>query len=264
MSGVFYLLTGIGHSVRLVTSIWSLRKFYNGPITVFSTQEGSERIGSLCALDRRLDITHKFVQEVGGRNSAFLTKLELLKKVSYDPCTYLDADTIVAGSIDDLLSCEAEFCATQFGTWTSKGGRIRGRIKGWRDICPDLLPDALAPRPAVNGGIFSFRKDAAILEYWRELSFLGRKKFICDEVALQLLLHHFPHKVLDCRFNCSPVYAKDTTDVRIWHFHGDKHVREYTKHLWLPTFEECLKQNVANILEWMPYGDRHLKRYLNL
>ena len=71
--------------------------------------------------------------------------------------------------------------------------------------------------------------------------------------------------MIDCRFNCSSVYGRDRKDVRIWHFHGDKHVvARKGLHLWWPQYEECLRQNLARIREWTPCGDRRLAKYLEI
>jgi hypothetical protein len=94
------------------------------------------------------------------------------------------------------------------------------------------------------------------------LSLAGCKTFICDEIALQLLLTEYPHYLLDCRYNCSPVYAADTDDVRVWHFHGNKHLRGGAAcEAWLAFFKECARDDVAGLADWIP-ADHRLVEYL--
>lgn len=274
-AGVIYLLTGPSHAARAVVSIWSLRKHFQGPVTVFTTRPESHQIGDLCARDSRLNVAHVRVEEAKVRkNSAFLTKLDLLINPVYSTTVYLDADTLVVGPIDPLINVaqEDQFHATRFANWVSSGKIMSKRISRWQSLpqkrydpawMKELVNEALIERPAVNGGVFATRQGAALLQPWRELAYTGWKTFICDEVALQLLLHRYPHRLLDCRFNCSPRHAGQVADTRIWHFHGEKHLAAgLAQSLWLPAFDECQKRNVAEIREWMPAGDDALAKYL--
>lgn len=274
-SGVIYLLTGPAHGIRLVVSLWSLRRHYDGPITVYTTHPVSHHIGELCQQDLRLRVEHRRTSSVElPKNSSFLTKLEILPSVPYDVAVYLDADTLVTGCIQPLLDSakESGFAATQFANWTSSGRVVRKRIEAWREVkqshfdnhwLQQLIDEALESRPAVNGGVFGFRQNAEILSTWRDLSYAGWETFICDEIALQLLLPRFPHQVLDCRFNCSPVFAGSHKDVRIWHFHGEKHLnREEARQLWWPAYCICVAENIAGLTGWTPGDDRRLAGFL--
>ena len=273
--GVIYLLTGPSHGVRMVVSLWSLRAHFAGPITVYTTHPDSHEIGRQCAVDPRLKVEHRTCELISTRkNASFLTKVSLLPKAPYTTNLYLDADTIPAGDVSQLWeeAEQHEFCATRFSDWISTGRKMRKRIEQWRDFEQDrydlawleqLVDAALQPHPAVNGGIFAFQPTAKLLKPWFELAMTGKNHFICDEVALQLLLHHYPHGLVDCRFNCSPTFGKSCHDVRIWHFHGEKHIkRDNYRALWWPIYQECVINNVANINDWGPASDRRLAGYL--
>lgn len=274
--GVFYLLTATTHAVRLIVSLWSLRKHYSGPVTVYTTIPESHSIGIRCSEDRRLNVEHRSFPMVHSRkNASFLIKLALLEHVPYEVSAYLDADTLIAGDIAPLLDVSEndQFHATQFSNWNSTTRRIAKRIKHWETVSQDqysteewhkLLQSALDPHPAVNGGVFAYRRNAELLDPWYELSLLGRRTFICDEIALQILLHHYPHRVLDSRWNCSPIYgaAEIKQDVRIWHMHGSKHLHSDALGLWWPAYEECVRENVARINDWTPGRDKRLAGFL--
>lgn len=272
-SGVIYLLTGPAHGVRLVVSLWTLRRHYQGPVTVYTTQTESHIIGAYCAEDPQLRVEHCRTTLVNTpRNASFLTKLELLPASPYEVTVYLDADTLIAGRVEPLLeaAAQSQFAATQFATWQACGRTVRHRLEAWRSIRQDrfesawlsrLIDEAIGERPAVNGGVFAFQRSASLLSAWRELAHAGCDTFICDELALQMLLPRFSHQVLDCRFNCSPIYARRTTDVRVWHLHGEKHVRHPScRELWWPAYRVCLAENSARLQEWSPGADRRLAR----
>ncbi len=273
--GVVYLLTGPSHAVRLATSLLSLREHYRGAVHVFTTQAESHQIGRAISADKRLNVCHfASVQQHQGKNSSFLTKLDFLQTPPFERTAYLDADTLVVGDVAPLFEFTegSQVIATQFARWSSDRRPVRGRIERWRQLpqkrflgfgWKTLIDSAVQPHPAVNGGVFAVRRGAELLKTWHELSLLGRETFICDEIALQILLHHFPHQLLDCRWNCSPQHARRQTDVRIWHLHGEKHLRPAALSLWLPWYERAINDNIGDIREWTPAGDRRLAKHLS-
>jgi hypothetical protein len=222
-----------------------------------------------------LRVDHRRFRQVRGRkNSSFLTKIAVLASQPYRTTLYFDADTLIAGPIDDLfgLAEDEDFGVTQFAHWRTTKRVMRRRIEAWRKVGGDrfdgrghaaLVEDALADRPAINAGVAVFRTDRPALRHWRDLAVAGRHTFICDEIALQLLTARYRHRVFDCRFNCSPVCAKGTGDVRVWHFHGERHVRSpECRAIWLPAFEEAVRDGVADLGHWAADADGDLKPYL--
>src|SRR6185369_5880663 len=130
-------LTGAAHADRLIVSVWSLRKHYDGPITIYTTQPESHEIGRLCAADERLDIEHRTVaQEPARKNSTFLTKLKILPHVPYETTLYLDADTLVVGSPSALFDLEPSqpLGVTRFSNWVTSGRIMRRRLEKWRRL----------------------------------------------------------------------------------------------------------------------------------
>lgn len=272
--GVAYLLTGPSHGPRMVTSLYSLRRHYDGPLRIYTTQPASHAIGERCAADERLRVEHRrFPQVQGRKNSSFLTKIAVLGSQPYRTTLYLDADTLVAGPVDELfgLAENEDLGVTQFAHWRTTKRVMRGRIEAWRNVGGDrfdsrihasLIEDALADRPAINAGVVVLRTGRPAVRHWRDLALAGRNTFICDEIALQLLTSRYRHRVFDCRFNCSPVCAKATKDVRIWHFHGERHLRSpQCRDIWLPAFEEAVRNGVADLGDWASEADPDLTRY---
>src|SRR5687767_15145988 len=100
--GVVYLLTNPQLAARLVVSIYSLRKWYDGPVTVFTTRPESHEIGQLLADDKRLVVDHRTTSEAEARNThiaAYLTKPAVLAESPYERTIFLDADTLVVGCL---------------------------------------------------------------------------------------------------------------------------------------------------------------------
>jgi len=260
---VYYLLTGAGHGPRLVVSLWTLRKHFDGPVVVYTTLPESHLIGAQCARDSRLQVEHRTLPHPRvRRNASYLAKVMLTRTAPDSGGLFLDADTLVVGDINPLFAAlaEAPFVATRFADWSSSRGIVRRRLGRWRELAdrhanPVLftqwLDEAIRPHPAINTGVFAWRREAEVLQPWEEWTQFGHRQFICDEVALQILLPRFPHQLLDQRFNCSPVHGPEETDVRVWHFHGDKHLRRNQgRELWLPVFRECLRENPAGLADW--------------
>ncbi len=276
--GVFYLLTGVAHAVRTVVSMWNLRKHFDGPITLYTTQDESHEIGRKCVKELRLGIDHRTTDELPiKKNRQFITKVHLLPNAPCDVNMYLDGDTLPMGDVTPILdlASEHEFCATQFCTWTTGGKMIGKRLRRWtaqvargqpeEAMVDHLVAQALdPPMPAINGGVFAARRDAAILVPWYELSMLGRRTHICDEVALQMLLREYPSTILEGgRYNCSGHLGGDVSDPIIMHYHGEKHLRrEPSRVTWIPAYNECIRENVAGIQSWTPAGDPSLAKFL--
>ena len=272
--GIVYLLCGPAYAVRMVVSIWSLRRFYSGPIVVYTIGDESHEIGRKLARDENLGVEHReFPRIVKRKNAAYLHKLAVLQDLPFEMNVFLDADTLITGSIQELFDLpeEAEIMATQFSDWTTERRTIRKRIKAWRELEVEgkikrridrLVRSALRHRPAINCGVFGLRRNATIIKKWYDLALIGRKTFICDEIAFQMLLHYHPHKLLDCRWNCSPVYARKTEDVRVWHMHGSKHLRKHAVEIWWPAYQQVIAENLGQIRYWTPSNDSRLEQFL--
>ncbi|MCZ2344462.1 MAG: class I SAM-dependent methyltransferase [Bacteroidales bacterium] len=255
-----YLLTGVSHAARLVVSLVSLRRYHRGPIVLYTSQPESHRIGEQCAADLRLRVEHRVVSQPRlRRNATFVLKTQLPLVVPEETALFLDADTMVTGDLAPLAAKldASAFVATQFANWRSTTRPIRKRVERWRTLAPQFEPDAawqrrmdraLEPHPAINSGVFAWRKGAPILEDWARLTRLGHRLFIPDEVALQILLPDYPHAILDQRFNCSPRFGAYQDDVRIWHFHGDRHEKPGPgRDRWFPEFQSCWHADYAGM-----------------
>lgn len=271
--GVTFLLTGIRHAVRLAVCLRSLREHYQGSVTVFTTRPESHRLVERMKQDVRLQIEHQIIPEVQRpKHGSFLTKVSMTAATPYQTTVFLDADTLVTGSLEELFQgAEKEgFTATRFSNWVTSGGTMRKRILPWGKVAQHWLPTAeyqtllqqiLQGQPAINSGIFAYQRQTPLLAAWWKLVEAGWQRFLPDEIALQIVLSKYPHCLLDHRFNQSAKYGPYRGDTRVWHFHGDKHYgRERANRTWLPQFQKCSQENWGGIQEWFPAEDKVLKK----
>ena len=84
---------------------------------------------------------------------------------------------------------------------------------------------------------------------WYKMASQGRENLVADESCCQVILHKYPHVIIDSRYNRSCKYDDPKKeDTRIVHFHGKKHCRlntngkiPYNGELWLNEYEEIIK-----------------------
>jgi hypothetical protein len=264
--GVLYLLHGTSLAARLTVSLWSLRQYYGGRIAVVSADAAAEIICRRIATESRLAIEHISLRLAPAtpRNWGSIIKAQAGRLSPFETTVFLDCDTLVRGDMTSLFDLPADdyLGVTQFSTWTTDKPLIRRRIRSWSDTCPELIEPAVRFGHAINTGVFSFTRSTAVFERWFSLACAGATKFIPDEIALQLLIPHYPVVILDQRYNCSAKFGRpEDADTRIVHFHGRKHVGPYGK-LWIEAYQEVVALNVAGICDWTPAGDLRLQSYL--
>ena len=264
-NGVIYLNQGEKCLIRLLTSIYSLRKHYMGNVTVM--QYGvyppflkdmltNMNVNMLCSDDTSI---HPLVR-----------KASLWRETPYDVTLFIDADTLVVKPIDIVFKkvLRSKFAVYQFAGWKSSGGMISARIEGFKGCLTEKeLKDAINYGSAVNTGIFAFTKDAPILPFWEALTRKGAEhncSRIPDEIACQILLPKFPVKILPPEWGVSPKYdtAKFKDNAVIYHYHGQKHClpelplcRE-----WENTYKEMVDRFAIPELK-TNWGDKRLGRF---
>ena len=262
--GVIYLLTAPQHIARLVVSIYSLRKYYDGPITLFTTREESSELTAQLLADDRLRIDIATIEEAeAGDNSAYVTKTQLLPQTPYDATLFMDADTLVVGKVDELIDATRRhpLVVTGFCYWTTHHRWLRRRLEKWIplvatpgdkfDLGTLLELSTQNPLPVINVGVFGYHRDSAALAPWRELAEFGKDTFLPDEMALQILLPRLEYFLLSTKYNCSPAFMENPTDIHIWHFVAKTHLwHDESREIWQRAYEECRAHNVANICKW--------------
>lgn len=265
--GVIYYNRGHGCVIRLMVSIQSLRKFYDGNITIFIEDYDHSQISHF--LEKyKISVISLDSQKL---DNNYVTKIVVSKLSPYDKTVFIDADTLIVGSIDELfLDIENyDLCVPQFSNWVSNGKTISRRIKKFAPYVSDnqIIRKAISYGPAINTGVYCFIKDSPIFDEWLEIARIGQSKglYIPDEIACQILLHKYNAKILDSKFNTSVRFGIDQKDKRIIHYHGRKHCRKFhLSELWIKEFFELLqneKNNIETIVNNINY-DRNLNKFL--
>lgn len=265
--GVVYLICGMKVAERLVVSVWSLRQHYDGPITIMVTNDEERTlldplITQLCVHIQRVepDVIKKGTQ-------AYLAKSRIPEWTPYEDTVFLDADTLVVGSINELFG--HPLTLTQNAEWVTTGRRSRKWIKMWYDLDVSWITimanvQLKRPHPLINIGVFQFQKGRLLISRWHELTSLYPDHPLPEQTAMQLLTTILDHRILDDRFNRLSSIGVATEDIRIWHFHGLRHCKPEATcgEIWLPAFEQAYKDNVGGLQRWAGKYDRRVKRWL--
>lgn len=266
MNGIIYYNYGKKMIVRLVVSISSLRKVYNGPVTILS--EGNDSRKACKDIMKHFDVDVKKVN-FGDvyKNKIYLNSCLSHTVTPYKNSIWIDSDTLVLKDPSKLFEYaeENEFAIAQFSNWGTKKGHISKRIKAWQDVYPDLIEPALNFGPAINCGVYAFSKDCKLVKDWFDLAVKGKEGFIPDEVCCQLMLPHYKNIIVDKKYNESCKYSKVTDETVIIHYHGRKHCRinkdKYLNHakLW---FDEFDKVKHLDVVSRNIQDDRQLRKNL--
>ena len=265
---VVYLMSGPAYMPYLVTSLYSLRKIWDGPVEIHAWLE-SYQFAKRVADDSNV-VAIKRTPIRRGKNSQFFDKIRLMQSLDPGVNMYLDADTLPVRR--DILEAlfemgECGFCATQWNTWVSNGRMVGGRIKRLfgREVPQRYVQAALeTDYPSVNGGVFACRPESMALVLWEQWTSNVMDIFIADETVLHIVMVKFLteyRKQFDVaiggKYNSSPS-KKDKKlpdeEVGIWHGHGNSFIRPDKSAkgvaMWWPIYQHCLKENIGGLADW--------------
>lgn len=250
--GVIFYNKGTKCIVRLILCINSLRRHYQGPITVFIEGNQPEHLTDDLAKQFGVD----FIYDENPKSATLVRKIEISQKSPYDATLFIDADMLVLGDISEFLDAAPRYdlVASHFTDWKSDGGTIVRRIKRFEPLKPDYIQKAINFGPAINTGIYAFPKNSPIWKEWWETATWGEEKgiYIPDEVAVQVIAPQYKVHVLPSKYNVSVVYGNHISDKRVIHFHGRKHCKEFPLcEIWIREFNEALRSNLCHIRDYI-------------
>lgn len=266
--GVIYFNSGTKCVIRMLVSLFTLRKVYKGPVTLITNGVQPERFLQLM---KRFDIDILPI-ELPEQHHPLVVKSMLWRYTPYDVTMFIDADTIIFKPIDSYFDKikEHTYVTGNFANWRSNGGIIGRRIGRYEKLCtPEEIKAAHDFGPAVNTGVHGYLKNAPILEEWQKLtteSFKQGLSSIPDEVACQVLLPKYPHWVAPVEWGVSVRYGDFNKDTIIVHYHGRKHAGDYPAcKVWKDTYWEYVatltdEHDIAFMKD--PQGDRRFHHYL--
>lgn len=262
--GVVYFNKGGKCVVRMIVSIYSLRKYYSGSITCIICGEQPE--GFIKVLqDLNVDILD--IPDEG--LYPLVVKSKLWRYSPYDTTLFIDADTVIVNNIDLVFPIIEKygFCVYRFADWVNTGSHMSNRINAMTSICPEYVKPTFDYKYAINTGVVGWSKNGLhFLSEWEELTQKTYDnnvlRIIVDEIVCQMLLHKHKHFLLGSEYGISIKYGKIPDNPIIYHFHGRKHVSIYERSkIWRQEYWELVKQKGYTILS-NPNGDKRFSKYL--
>jgi hypothetical protein len=269
------MLTGSKHGAQLAVAVFALRYRYDGPLALIAGNREGREVCQRIADDPRSGPVQLVTWDAptgGGKGLQHANKCQITELMPYDEAVFLDCDTLVVGDITELFPRPGteEVVLTQFANWWSNDRKIKGRTEPYRDILPAEVARSQSSRyPAINTGTFGITKRSTRYVARWKTACQQRPKFMCDELVAQVIFPDFPHRVLDERWNCSPIFSHarygppNDADVRIWHGHGWKFITRSHGHvIWMPYYHAAAAQGFAQLGEWAPAVDKKLRKVL--
>lgn len=271
-NGVIYLNAGRKMLPRLLVSVYSLKKYYNGPISIISIGEESKEISSIICKNLEINFVN-VEQNLTCRHYYWFEKSRTHLYTPYDNTIFIDSDTLVVGSINELFDEieQNDFIVPQFSNWLSSGSRISKRLKSWNHIDEDLVKRAIESKmPSVNVGVYGFKKTAEFMKHWFDFTIQNPTAPLPEETSCHLLLKKYKGKIISNKYNCSCKHDNPRLDdVKIIHYHGRKHCRFkngqplFNSDLWIKAWKEIFALNLSDVQDWYKdCGDPLLKRSL--
>lgn len=267
--GIVYLSAGTGCMARLLVSIRTLKRNYSGNVAIYSIGGESHELCRPIAQKYGAKLIEREYVVPEGHNRVLLEKIKLLEASPFAQTLYVDSDTMVMKPLEpeiaSILPLCGDFAVTQFTTWKVSQGIIQRRLRAWPCKEDQPMIDGMSQNaPAINTGVYFFRRGLYWARQWYELALRGREKFISDEVGLQILLPHVPHFIMPAHWNHSCRYGFAPERAVIWHFHGRKHCRpglEWGADKWMAELMQAVNENDCGVLGWLPGQDRPLRRW---
>ena len=266
--GIVMFNCGTKCLVRAIVCLYSLRKHYDGKVTFFIEDATTPKEFDDVCNYFNVDVVKLPDDPTTG---ALIKKTKSLWNTPYDKTLWIDADVVVVGKIDEMfehLKDNITFSIPNFCNWWSDGKGISRRVKRFEGLVPqNILDEALNHYPAINTGVFSYKKQTKFLKDWIDLAVKtnGKRIFISDEIACQILMPQFKDEIYiaDPKFNVSVLYGNEIEDKRLIHYHGSKSVLSVPLcDIFKQIFKEMRDNNIANINNFLKYADKRITEYL--
>lgn len=224
--GVLYYNHGRQCLIRILVSMLSLRRHYQGEIAVAAEGDPPDWF-----LDMAGSFGAKIVAAPVSHEYGLIKKSRIWRVSPFDCTLFLDADTLVRAPVDSLFKGikKRGLLVTQFCDWVTYRGRMRRRIEQWRSIVPENVERALAYGFGINTGIMGWTRANPLMEQYeqmtaRGLGVRGIQRKTLDELAMQLVIVGRRHYLATGEWNTGCIHG-DVEAAKIVHYHGHKHCR---------------------------------------
>lgn len=277
--GIIYQLSGPFTAELLVVSLASLRSSYDGPVTVFCTQDVqqiAEQIGADARLNvqlaptilprggyqcfdcEELAVCPKCQQTIEMRRPHWICKCFNYLLSPYDQTIYLDSDTVVLDDPSPLFTdgfTVARCADLRIVDEHQYPRSVRRQFRKFRQFSPIL--ERMIDRCyqtnnyIINNGMLAFGRNHPMLREIHHLCVgLGSQK-MHDEIAIQLIAPDYELNWVDGRWNALVAYETLWEERKIAHYHHKYYAQmERGSSSWLPYLEYAVQQDFAGISKW--------------
>lgn len=227
MIGIISLLNGNKYNLRAYIFINSLREQYFGPATFLHNGVSKQ---FLKMIERRVDLVP--IQLKQGLVNSYLLKTQVNRFSPFDNTIFMDTDMLVLKPFTKQIfkSIDKYGFTTTKTEYTVLDKIPHKRINQWRSIQPRRVKKCLRSKmPAINTGVFGFRRNHEIFSKWSDLAVNGFSvgADFAEEIACQLLLPEIKHNILGSEFNagCTNYHNEDYSDARVVHYYRNRHIK---------------------------------------
>lgn len=234
--GVLYYLGSKSHVRPFGVSIWSLRKYYDGPIHLFIS---SKLDGVADRVTKRYRASIDLLDDTDHLTLArhLANKVRCLSNSPYTQTVFLDADTVIHDPIDPLFECcigltlmrsdDPNFRLLSNNGTSRRRLRKLLRAKQLMSVEDRKIEKVLAVNPReVNTGVCSVQAHHPFLQRWKELAHHLASDGIDDEIAATIALIEYEQYIK---------YYSDRWNA-VWHlcsdWQGHNHIRHFTRRAW--------------------------------
>ena len=267
---VAYLYTGGTIWTRLLVSLWSLRKHWNGRVVVYCATR--DEYDSLSDVSRALDLRRVNLDRSDAQGGASLGKLLVIERQEANTL-YLDCDTLIAGDLIALFNGPLVLTYNNGKHIASRTRRhLLDEFAGRCQSVDYLIARQLELNPQmVNAGVWSFdpRESSVrgLASIALQLAFGASPlpQYRLCEMGMQLLTGTgIEHALLGQRWNHPP---RDTGiprgDIRVWHYTGSKHCKHRdTFPEWADACLATYDENVGGLAAFPERHDKHTARLI--
>lgn len=263
MTGVCYVGFSRKYLETVAVSVFTLRKWFDGPVTVFT--DVPDYLPEL-SKDGRVNLElAPTPHERAKAAPAFYVKSCIPDVSPYDSTLLLDADTLVDGDLGPLLQSPkadtvvlAKHPSGRVGSGPSQAKVQTAVERGL--VHPAQLQRLMKTNPwGINSGVVSFTKRVTLAKRWQQLTLVFDRHFIHDELALQLIYPYHPHVLVGAEYNrlviCEPTAAKSV----IWHYASGYLGLGRAAELWCNSVTEMYDRDWGGTRSWFD-GDIELLR----
>ena len=276
---VAYLYFGRKMWPRMIISLWSLRKHWNGKVCVYCrSRDDYDRLVPACA---KFDICAT-VMPPSQRGTTPHNKMAITEWIKSEYAICMDADTLIEGDLSPLVG--HEFAVTHHGARTGLSIQSVRRANFYRGMDRSLDPViekyGTTESPDINAGVFSCRNGCRQIEiiqallhrvvsagrkappsrYTNKLTLRSGRLPSPTDFAFSLACGWVEHTLLSDKYNCCSRHGTDWDKAVVKHFVARSHGRGFPEYRL--ALQTVLDNNVAGFADHKGRMDLEMRNLL--